>query len=172
MNQEARSGLQARLTSRLAPAIALALALVAAVAIVATSRGLTAAETNRARALATTALRSFTEELGEQEAPGGSVAAAAREVHDELDGDEVHTEIEPSVGDVARLGEYHPESAAPDERPFGLFAALTSTSKIRIFVRPGRHARRFAARRRPPGCLFGRFTEGVREALRSGRLVL
>ena len=123
---QGRSGLEARLMFRLAPVIALALALVAVVAIVATSRGLAAAETNRARALAKTALRSFTEELGEQEAPAGSVALAAHEVYDELDGDEVHVEVEPSPADVARLGAPGTDGSATEDRPFGIFADLAA----------------------------------------------
>ena len=120
-----RTGLEARLTFRLAPVIALALAVVAVVAIVTTSRGMAAAETSRARALTTAALRSFTEELGEQEAPAGSVALAAREVYDELDGDEVHVELEPSPADVARLGPLRTADIAAEDRPFGIFADLS-----------------------------------------------
>ena len=125
-----RSGLEARLTIRLAPVIALALALVAVVAIVTTSRGMAADETHRARSLSMTALRSFTEELGEQDAPSGSIAAAAHEVHAELDGDEVHVEMDPSAGDVARLGDYVPGTTADDDAPFGIFAELTAGSCV------------------------------------------
>jgi signal transduction histidine kinase len=132
VTHEARSGLEARVMFRLAPVIALALAMVAVVAIVATSRGLAAAETSRARALATTALRSFTEELGEQEAPAGSVALAAREVYDELDGDEVHVEVEPSPADVARLGPLGTEGIAAEDRPFGIFTELAAGTCTKV----------------------------------------